>query len=120
LKPTAITLDRPHKVLLITWDDGEKCEYPLNILREACPCVECRGGHENMGKPVNVGDLLTIPLARTKSYDVVRIQPVGNYAIQPEWSDGHSTGIYTWGYLHDLCHDLAQAKDKPLYKPLGE
>ena len=33
----------------------------------------------------------------------VRIVPVGNYAIQPEWSDGHHTGLYTWTYLRGLC-----------------
>jgi len=34
---------------------------------------------------------------------VTKIIPVGNYALQPEWSDGHHTGIYTWAYLRGLC-----------------
>ncbi|MGH2521754.1 MAG: gamma-butyrobetaine hydroxylase-like domain-containing protein [Anaerolineales bacterium] len=102
-RPTAITLDRKRNVLLIPWDEGHTSEYPLSLLREACPCVECRGGHENMGTAPNVDDLLIIPLAPMKSYVITRILPVGNYAIQPEWDDGHHTGIYTWAYLRALC-----------------
>lgn len=123
-RPTAIQLNRAEKKLIIPWDDGHRSEYPLDILREACPCVECRGGHANMGKPPDVDDLLLhIPLARTKSYEIARLVPAGNYAIQPEWTDGHSTGIYTWQYLRDLCpcpECRAKAKDKERYKPLGE
>jgi DUF971 family protein len=123
-KPTAITLNRAAKKLIIVWDDGATCEYALDVLREACPCVECRGGHENMsGKPDVENLLLTIPLIRNKSYAIAKIVPVGNYAITPEWTDGHSTGIYTWGYLRELCAGLEEAvkkKDQSLYKPLGE
>ena len=102
-RPTAITLDRKRRLLIIPWDDGHTSEYPLNGLREACPCVECRGGHENMGTPPDPEMLLNIPLIPVKSYIVTRLLPVGNYAIQPEWEDGHSTGIYTWPYLRGLC-----------------
>ncbi|MDW8392438.1 MAG: DUF971 domain-containing protein [Oscillochloridaceae bacterium] len=117
-KPTAITLDRSNKLLLITWDDGQTCRYPLQVLREACPCVECRGGHANMGKKPEAenllglsgpGDSLLIPLTRTKSYEVTRLTPVGKYALMPEWADGHKAGIYTWSYLRDLCAELEDA-----------
>ncbi|MBF8284132.1 MAG: hypothetical protein HW378_3047 [Anaerolineales bacterium] len=102
-RPTAITLDRTRKLLIISWDEGHQSEYPLAGLREACPCVECRGGHENMGAPPDPDVFNLIPLAPTKSYGVTKIIPVGNYALQPEWSDGHHTGIYTWAYLRGLC-----------------
>ena len=102
-RPTAITLDRNRKVLSIPWDDGHQSEYPLAGLREACPCVECRGGHENMGQAPDPDVMVSIPLTPAKSSGVVKILPVGNYAIQPEWEDGHHTGIYTWAYLRDLC-----------------
>jgi DUF971 family protein len=102
-RPTAITLDRKRSLLIIPWDDGHTSEYPLNGLREACPCVECRGGHENMGAPPDPDLLLHIPLTPVKNYNVTRLLPVGHYAIQPEWEDGHSTGIYTWPYLRGLC-----------------
>jgi DUF971 family protein len=122
-RPTGITLDRKNKKLIIAWDDAQTCEYPLELLREACPCVECRGGHANMGGRPDVNDLLTtIPLARAKSYAVERLVPVGHYALQPEWTDGHKTGIYTWAYLRDLCQDLSEALKKrdEDHRPLGQ
>jgi len=130
-KPTGITLDRSNKLLIVNWDDGQSCRYPLQLLREACPCAECRGGHEHMGKKPNVdnllglsgpGDPFMIPLARAKSYEIARLAPVGHYALMPEWADGHKAGIYTWSYLRDLCADLEDAikkRDDSLYKPRG-
>jgi DUF971 family protein len=56
-----------------------------------------------MGAPPDPDALLNIPLTPAKSYVVTRILPVGHYAIQPEWEDGHHTGIYTWPYLRGLC-----------------
>ena len=102
-RPTAIRLDRTRRVLIIPWDDGHLSEYAWAGLREACPCVECRGGHENMGAAPDPDVFKSIPLSPAKSYDLVRVSPVGNYALQPEWSDGHHTGLYTWGYLRGLC-----------------
>src|SRR5436853_7915056 len=101
-RPTAIKLDRSRRVLIIPWDDGHTSEYPLAGLREACPCVECRGGHENMGQPPDP-NVFSIPLTAAKSYTITRLLPVGNYALQPEWEDGHHTGLYTWSYLRGLC-----------------
>ncbi len=124
MRPKTVALDRPNKKLVITWADDTRCEFPLQLLREACPCVECRGGHENMGQKPQMDDLLlTIPLVQTKSYEVAQLTPVGHYALMPEWTDGHKSGMYTWAYLRDLCADLTkalQAKSTTLYKPLGE
>ncbi len=104
IRPTAITLNRSDKenaFLEIEWSDGHSCQYPLSHLREACPCVECRGGHQFMGLKYAPENILNLTPAR--SYDVENIQSVGNYAIQPFWDDGHSTGIYTWEYLLHIC-----------------
>ena len=103
MRPTAITLDRKRNVLIIPWDDGHRSEYPLAGLREACPCVECRGGHEQMGQPPDPDLMVNIPLTPARSYNLTRLVPVGNYALQPEWDDGHHTGLYTWAYLRALC-----------------
>lgn len=100
-KPTGITLNKLAGELIITWADGATCHYPLPHLREACPCAECRGGHENMGPAGDPEDLLKLTPAR--SYTVERLEMVGNYALQPFWDDGHHTGIYTWDYLRRLC-----------------
>lgn len=101
LKPKAITLNKTEGYLEIVWNDDLTCQYPLPELREACPCVECRGGHERMGREFDPDSLLTLTPAR--SYKVESIEMVGNYALQPIWDDGHHTGIYTWDYLRRLC-----------------
>ena len=96
-KPQAITLNKTLGQLEISWADGLISSYPLSHLREACPCVECRGGHSKMGLEHAPDDLLQ--LVPRRSYQVTALSAVGNYALQPSWDDGHSTGIYTWEYL---------------------
>ncbi|MCC6974912.1 MAG: DUF971 domain-containing protein [Anaerolineae bacterium] len=100
-KPTGITLDKTKNELIISWADGAVCHYPLSHLRETCPCVECRGGHENMGRHTDPDHILALTPAR--SYRIDRLEMVGNYALQPFWDDSHHTGIYTWEYLRRLC-----------------
>ena len=99
-KPSHITLDKGKAELVIRWDDGLVSQYPLAQLREACPCVQCRGGHANMGMAFAPDDLLTLTPAR--SYRITGLSAVGNYALQPSWDDGHHTGIYTREYLRRL------------------
>jgi DUF971 family protein len=101
VRPTGITLDKNEGILEIVWSDGATCRYPLANLREACPCVECRGGHSRMGSQFDPEDILKLTPAR--SYTVNSLELVGNYALMPIWDDGHSTGIYTWAYLRKLC-----------------
>jgi DUF971 family protein len=100
-QPTDITLDQKVGVLIIRWSDGRICRYPLGPLRLACPCVECRGGHANMGAHSDPENLLH--LIPTRQYAVENLEIVGNYALQFYWNDGHHTGIYTWEYLYRLC-----------------
>jgi DUF971 family protein len=102
-RPKAITLNKNEAFLEITWNDDAVCRYPLGPLREACPCVECRGGHQFMGREYDPADLLVLKPKR--SYGIQSIELVGNYALQPVWDDGHHTGIYTWDYLRRLCPD---------------
>ena len=93
-RPTGLTWDKTKNILVIAWNDGVQCTYPLNNLREACPCVECRGGHANMGAAGDPENILVLKPMR--SYRPERFEYVGNYALQPFWDDGHHTGIYTW------------------------
>jgi DUF971 family protein len=99
--PTDITLEQSTGTLIIEWSDGKTCRYPVGPLRVACPCVECRGGHEKMGRHTDPDILLD--LIPTRSYRVERLELVGNYALQFFWDDGHHTGIYTWDFLYRLC-----------------
>ncbi len=101
VKPKAINLYRAEGYLEISWSDGTTCKYPLAHLREACPCVECRGGHANMGRDHDPDNILQ--LKPKQSYAIDRLDMVGNYALQPTWDDGHRTGIYSWDYLRRLC-----------------
>lgn len=100
--PEKISLSKSKKTLTIRWDDGLVSEYPLSGLRAACPCAECKGGHENMGDPGSP-DLLEIPLRPSTSAEIDHLEVVGNYALQITWRDGHNAGIYTWPYLRGLA-----------------
>ncbi len=107
VKPNEINLHKGDGYLEVKWRDGVVCRYPLANLREACPCAECRGGHDKMGAAHDPEDILkvTIRLTPARSYEIDTILPVGNYALQPVWADGHNSGIYTWEYLRHLCTD---------------
>jgi DUF971 family protein len=101
IMPTNIVLDQKTGTLIIEWSDARTCRYPVGPLRMACPCAECRGGHEKMGRqfdPTNLLDLIPV-----QPYTVDRLELVGNYALQFFWNDGHNSGLYTWDYLYRLC-----------------
>ncbi len=100
-KPADITLHQSSGTLIITWADGQICHYPVGPLRMACPCAECRGGHEHMGRHNDPENLLD--LVPDRAYTVERVELVGHYALQFVWNDGHDSGIYTWDYLYRLC-----------------
>ncbi len=99
-RPANIIADRNERTLIITWNDGKECRYPFAGLRAVCPCAECQGGHNNMGKPA---DKLLLQTAEDPNLNIEQIEPVGTYAITILWSDGHWQGIYTWQYLYDAC-----------------
>ena len=100
--PTGINADRSAGTVTIGWSDGEEFVYSFALLRNACPCAECRGGHDKMG-----GDppqeVFSLPLEDSQRTHLVNIEGVGTYAVSPHWDDGHSAGIYNWSYLRALC-----------------
>ncbi len=103
-RPTGVKADRNERVLKISWDDGRESVYPFAGLRAACPCVSCKGGHDNMGGPA---DPALVRDAPDNGVTVTNLQAVGAYALQFFWSDGHDTGIYTWDYLRQSDPALA-------------
>ncbi|MGD2156357.1 MAG: DUF971 domain-containing protein [Anaerolineales bacterium] len=100
--PTGITADRDSNVLIIKWNDGHTSNIDFSLLRHACPCAECRGGHEKMGTNPDP-EVFTLPEEKSPRTKLVNIEAVGTYAITIEWEDGHHFGIYNWEYLRALC-----------------
>jgi ATP-binding protein involved in chromosome partitioning len=92
--PTAIAQRGP-RALTVTWADGHESVYDVRALRLACACAECVDewtGEETL-------DAARVP----EDVRPRRIQGVGRYAIQIDWSDGHTTGIYPFRRLRGLC-----------------
>lgn len=77
----------------LTWSDGHSAVFDYQYLRGYCPCAACQGH--------NVTEIrFHQPAGRVTPLD---INPVGNYAISFDWSDGHSTGIYRFDFLREIC-----------------
>ena len=102
IRPTGINADRNTSKLTISWDDGHSSTYSFSLLRFACPCAECRGGHENM-RTTPDPEVFDQPDEDVPATRLVTVQAVGAYAITLEWEDGHHYGIYNWNYLRALC-----------------
>ncbi len=92
--PESITLG-DGGALVIAWPGGDRVEVAPAALRNACPCASCI--EEGTGRKLL--DPATIP----GDIRPVELHGVGNYAIQITWSDGHSTGIYSWPVLRRAC-----------------
>lgn len=108
--PTNIKAKKGSAILEIEWSDGETCSYPFDLLRNACPCAQCRGGHENM-HPEPDDDVFLIPLMDAKATRMKSLGGIGNYALNIEWEDGHKYGIYNWHYLKSLCSLISGKKE---------
>ena len=92
------------RTLRVDWGGGEVVEYPLHFLRRECPCAHCKG--ENiLGK---VYKPVLLPTYVEGMNDLIGASPVGGYAVQLQWGDGHDTGIYTWAYLRLLADHLPE------------
>ncbi|HSO26730.1 MAG TPA: DUF971 domain-containing protein [Anaerolineales bacterium] len=102
IRPTGITANRNTSELTIQWNDDHTSVYSFTLLRKACPCAECRGGHENMGGEPDP-EVFLIPPEDTPATRLRNLEAVGSYAITPQWEDGHNFGIYNWRFLRRLC-----------------
>jgi DUF971 family protein len=92
-RPTDLAFDNDGN-FLVRWDDGQESKFAPKWLRSRCPCAECV--EEWSGKRV-VGEQQVKDEVKPRG-----MQQVGRYAVQIEWSDGHSTGIWSWDYLLKL------------------
>ena len=81
------------RLLQLTWSDGHSAEFDYDYLRGYCPCAACQGH--------GPGEVVYHPPAGPVTAGT--IEPVGNYAIAITWSDGHSSGIYHFDFLRQIC-----------------
>ena len=92
MTPTGITLHQKSRVLEIRFDDGRSFRLPYEFLRVYSPSAEVRGH----------GPGQEVLQAGKRNVEIRALESVGSYAVQPVFSDGHSTGIYSWEYLCEL------------------
>lgn len=91
------------RCLMIEWDDGVTQKLPFRYLRDQCLCAVCNASREKEARnPVPKGSLKVLSAAEARPLDILKMQPVGNYAYSIHFSDGHSTGIYTFEMLRRL------------------
>jgi DUF971 family protein len=90
--PTGITLHQKSRLMEIAFSDGRNFKLPYEYLRVYSPSAEVRG-HGPGQEVLQVGK---------RAVEIRALEPVGSYAVQPQFSDGHSTGIYSWDYLYEL------------------
>ena len=96
-QPTALTVHEASRVLEVAFDDGSMFRIPFELMRVYSPSAEVQG-HGPGQEVLQTGK---------RDVGIVDITPVGHYAVQPRFSDGHDTGIFSWAYLHHLGAEQA-------------
>ena len=94
--------------LVIGWSDGTRRRYTAGALRAACPCATCRekksaeSSKPPAGSKIKSISLPVLTVQEARPTAIEHMQPVGNYAYNIEFSDGHDSGIFTFDYLLEL------------------
>ena len=91
-RPTSITVHQQSRVLEVGFDDGREFRIPFELMRVYSPSAEVQG-HGPGQEVLQTGK---------RDVGLTALEPVGNYAVQPSFSDGHDTGLFTWDYLYFL------------------
>lgn len=91
-QPTGLTVHSKSRVLDVSFDDGASFSLPFELLRVCSPSAEVRG-HGPGQEVLQLGK---------RDVGITALDPVGNYAVQPTFSDGHNTGLYSWDLLYKL------------------
>jgi DUF971 family protein len=96
MKPVKVQRLSPSE-LRVEWDDGHQGRHTMAVLRKYCPCAACKSERD-----ANDGPAL-LPIVVPGKNELQGVEPVGSYALQLSWVDGHRTGIYTYDYLRQIC-----------------
>ncbi len=91
-QPTSITVHQQSRVLEVGFADGQSFRIPFELMRVYSPSAEVQG-HGPGQEVLQTGK---------REVELTALEPVGNYAVQPHFSDGHDTGIFSWDYLYHL------------------
>ena len=102
--PINITLHSASRVFEIEFDDGRSFKLPFEFMRVHSPSAEVRGHGPGQG---------TLQAGK-RDVTITEVQPIGHYAVQPLFSDGHSSGIYSWEYLYELGANQSRLWDEYL------
>jgi DUF971 family protein len=90
--PTELRLHKDRKTLTVAFEDGAHFDLPAEYLRVKSPSAEVQGHSHDERKTVG----------GKQNVAILEVEPVGNYAVRLTFDDMHSTGIYSWDYLHEL------------------
>src|ERR671925_529457 len=90
--PTELRLDQDKRLLTITFDDGQSFALPAELLRVLSPSAEVKGHSPEQ----------RVTVAGKQNVKILRLEPVGTYAVRIVFDDGHDTGLYVWAYLRAL------------------
>jgi DUF971 family protein len=93
--PTAVKLNLASNLLTVTWADQQESQYGGPYIRHMCPCAECRGHSPGEKEPPS--------WQAVREVRITHVKAVGTYALQFDLTDGHSTGIYSYGWLRSAC-----------------
>jgi DUF971 family protein len=96
--PVEIRLPKDRRTLRVAFDDGRSFDLPAELLRVTSPSAEVQGHSEAERKTVG----------GKRNVTILSVDPVGNYAVRLGFDDMHSTGIYSWAFLHDLGVNAAR------------
>lgn len=100
LKP--VTLEKwEHHGIKIQWTDGHVSQYRSGWLRARCPCASCR--EEAVKAPAPPSGLKLLPMVAPSSEQLASLEPIGQYAYNIAFKDGHATGIFPFEYLRSIC-----------------
>jgi DUF971 family protein len=104
--PQDITVHSASKVLEIAFSDGQSFRIPFELMRVYSPSAEVQG-HGPGQETLQTGK---------RDVDIVALESVGNYAVQPTFSDGHDSGIFAWDYLYFLGSQQGELWDDYLQR----
>lgn len=95
--PLQVQIDTEAQSLSIEWEDGHTSVFPLDALREACPCASCKGHAVTYIPPPS-----TEESSPSRRWTDVTVETAGSIGLRIEWDDGHNAGIFRWDRLREL------------------